>query len=87
MQHTLVIPKSFREFVPQQASVQRTFTLAVLTTVFKFALGPRPLPRGVPGEGPERHVLEEIGGFGPAPARIRGAIYILFLFWPQAQLD
>ncbi len=47
--------------------------------IFNFVLGP-PLPRGVPGEGPDYHVPEEIVGFGPIPARIRGfLIFILAL--------
>ncbi len=33
-----------------------------------------PLPRGVPGEGPECHILQELGSLGPIPARIRGVM-------------
>ncbi len=47
--------------------------LAVLETIFDFVLGPP--PRGVPGEGPDRHFHQETRGFGPIPARIRGVIY------------
>ena len=35
-----------------------------------LVLGP-PLPRGVPGEGPDCHFPREIVGVGPIPARIR----------------
>ncbi len=34
---------------------------SVLKTIFKFVLGP--LPRGVPGEGPDCHCPKKIGGF------------------------
>jgi hypothetical protein len=47
--------------------------------VFIFCLA-SPLPRGVPGEGPDCHVLKEIVGFGPIPARILGFLsFILAL--------
>ncbi len=42
---------------------------AVLKTIFNFGLG-NPLPRGVPGQGPDCHFPKEIGGFadsGPDP--------------------
>ncbi len=55
-----------------------TFCLAVLSMIFDFYSCP-PLPRGVPGEGPDCHSPQEIGGFGPIPARIRGAILFLIL--------
>ncbi len=41
--------------------------LAVLKMFFILFLG-----RGVPGEGPDSHFLEDIVGFGTIPARIRG---------------
>ncbi len=44
--------------------------LAALKTIFNFGLGP-PSPRGVRGEGPDYSFLQEIGGFGTIPARIR----------------
>ncbi len=47
------------------------YRVDVLKTIFIFALGP-PLPRGVPGEGPDCHFPKEIVGVGPIPARIRG---------------
>ena len=43
------------------------FILEVLKIVFNFCAWP-PLPRGVPGEGPECHFLKEIVGVGPIPA-------------------
>ncbi len=43
-----------------------------------FFIGP-PLPRGVPGEGPDCHLSKGIVGFGPIPVRI---LEFLFLFWP-----
>ena len=47
-----------------------------------FVLCLAPLPRVVPGEGPDCHCPEEIVGFGPIPARIRGfLISILALFY------
>ncbi len=47
--------------------------------IVNFALGP-PLPRGVPGEGPDCHFSKEIVGFGAIMARIRGLlIFILAL--------
>ncbi len=46
------------------------YFLAVLKTIFNFVLGP-PAPRGVPGEGPDYHLLQEVGRFGSIPARIR----------------
>ncbi len=53
--------------------------LDVLKIIFTFCLGP-PLPRGVPGEGPDCHFPKEIVGFGPIPARILGfLIFILAL--------
>ncbi len=45
--------------------------LSVLKTVFYVVLAP-PSPRGIPGEGSDRHLLQGIGGFGPIPARIKG---------------
>jgi hypothetical protein len=42
-----------------------------------LVLGPPPLPRGVPGEGPDCHFPKEIVGFGPIPARIRG--FLIFI--------
>ncbi len=39
---------------------------------FSFCSWPPRSPRGVPGEGPDYHFLQEIGGFGPIPARIWG---------------
>ncbi len=52
--------------------------LSVLKDIFDFYLGPP--PRGVPGEGPDCHFLEEIGGFGPAIARIRGLnLFLIFM--------
>ncbi len=44
--------------------------LDVLKIIFNFVLGP-PLPRGVPGEGPDCYLPKAIAGFGPIPARIR----------------
>ena len=53
--------------------------LDVLKIIYNFVLGP-PLPRGVPGEGPDCHFPKEIVGFGPIPARILGfSIFILAL--------
>ncbi len=54
--------------LPKLKAVGSLF-LAVLKIIFNFVLGP-PLPRGVPGEGPECHVPKEIAGVGPIPARI-----------------
>ena len=48
------------------------YILAVLQLFFNLFLGPLS-PEGVPGEGPDYHFLKAIGGFGPIPARIRGA--------------
>ena len=39
-------------------------------------------PPGGPGEGPDCRFPNEIVGFGPIPARIRGVSYLLFSFWP-----
>ncbi len=51
--------------------------LEVLKMIFNFCLVP-PLPRGVPGEGPDCHFPKEIVGFwadsGPNP------ISFIFLF-------
>ncbi len=44
--------------------------LAVLKRILDFVIGP-PLPRVVPGHGPDCHSPREIGGFGPVPAWIR----------------
>ena len=53
--------------------------LDVLKMIFILFLGP-PLPRGVPGEGPDCHFPKEIIGFGPIPARIlKFLIFILAL--------
>ena len=53
--------------------------LEVLKHIFNFVLGP-PLPRGVPGEGPDCHFQKEIVGVGPIPARILGfLVFILAL--------
>ena len=41
-----------------------------------FILVLSPLPPGVPGEGPDCHFPQDIGGLGPIPARIRGVIYL-----------
>ena len=41
---------------------------ALLKTIFTSVLGP--LPRGVPGEGPDCHVSLEIGGFRPDPGSL-----------------
>jgi hypothetical protein len=38
---------------------------------------PPPLPRGVPGEGPDCHFPKEIVGFGPIPAQILG--FLIFI--------
>jgi hypothetical protein len=40
------------------------------------------LSRGVPGEGPDDHVLSKINGSGPVPARIWGIISLIS--WPPA---
>ncbi len=37
--------------------------------IFNFYIG-LPLPRGVPGEGPDCHFPSDIVGFGAIPARI-----------------
>ncbi len=55
------------------------FDLAVLKTILNFILGP--IPRGLPGEGPDCQFPQEIMGFGPIPARIRGVRCFLFCFW------
>ena len=47
-------------------------------TSFVFFSCPPPLPRGVPGEGPDCHFPKDIAGFGPIPARFR-IFLILFL--------
>ncbi len=47
--------------------------LAVLKRLLIFVLAP--IPWGVPGEGPDRQFPQEIRGFGPMPARIRGATF------------
>ncbi len=58
-------------------------SLVVLKIIFNFVLGP-PLPRGVPGEGPDCHFPKEIVGLGPIPARILGfLIFILALLLPN----
>ena len=44
--------------------------------------GLAPLPPGGPGAGPDCHFPLETVGFGPTPARIRGVVYFLFVFWP-----
>ncbi len=44
----------------------------MLKTIFDFVLGP-PLPRN-PGEGPDYQVLQDMGGFGLIPSRIRGVM-------------
>ena len=46
-----------------------TIVLEVLKMILIFVLAP-PLPRGVPGEGPDCHVLKDIVDCGPIPARI-----------------
>ncbi len=54
---------------------QSIIFLAVLKMICVFFLGP-----GVPGEGPDCHVLKEIVGLGPTPARILGfLIFVLAL--------
>ncbi len=58
--------------------------LEVLSMILFFSLAP--LPRGVPGEGLERHCLKDIVGFGPIPARIRG-FKILILALSTASLE
>ena len=55
--------------------------LAGLQGIFVFVVAP-PLPRGFPGEGPDCHFLEGTGDVWPIPARIRGVLYISFLFQP-----
>ncbi len=45
-------------------------SLVVLKTVLILYFAP--LPRGVPGERPDCHFPEEIGGFVLVPARTRG---------------
>ncbi len=58
--------------------VEGTNDLAVLEIIFNFILGP-PLPRGVPGEGPDCNCSREIVGVGPIPARIRGVLILIWL--------
>ncbi len=52
------------------------FAVLTVLMILNFVLGP-PLPRGVPGEGPDCHCLKEIVGFGPIPARIRGFVILI----------
>ncbi len=60
-------------------SKMEAYDLDVLKTILYFFSWP-PLPRGVPGEGPECHFPKEIIGFGPIPARIlKFRIFILAL--------
>ncbi len=46
--------------------------------MFDFARGQT--PPEVPGEGPDCHFPEEVKGFGPVPARIRGGQRMCLIF-------
>ncbi len=61
----------------------QTFILAVLKNIINLIFGPPP-PGGVPGEGPDCNVPEEIGGFGLIPARIRGKIFLIVMLASSA---
>ncbi len=50
------------ELVPHGGGTHKLFFILILF----------PLPRGVPGEGPNCHFLFKVGGFGPDPG---GLIY------------
>ncbi len=50
--------------------------LDVLKIIFNFVSW-SPLPRGVPGEGPDCHFPKEIVGLGPIPAQIRGFLFLI----------
>ncbi len=56
---------------PRNPSRSTALILEVRKMIFNFCLGP-PIPRGVPGEGPDCHFPKELVGVGPIPARIRG---------------
>ncbi len=63
------IKDDFVNMKPQWPNIHDSIILDVLRTIFNFVLGPTS-PWVVPGEGPDCPFRQEIGGFGPSPARI-----------------
>ncbi len=71
-----------RLFCSLVCAMQCYIAVAALKNIFNFVLGPH-LPRVVPGEGPDCHLLQEIAPFwadsGPNPG---GDLIYVFWCWP-----